>query len=83
MKYVAIYDRHGSIVSLIAGPPDGPPMVIALEAGQQATEVDLAESGLDFTTIETERAALEALARMRVEVKGGEARLVRRRVESG
>jgi hypothetical protein len=77
MRYVAIHDRHGSISTLIAGSDDGPPLTVALVSGQQATEVNPEEIGLDFAKFDTEEAALDALNALRVDVEFS-ARLVRR-----
>jgi hypothetical protein len=77
MRHIAIHDQKGSISALIACPPDGPPMTVALGPGQQTTEVDLAESGLDILAVETEEAAREALATFRVDMRR-ESRVVRR-----
>jgi hypothetical protein len=52
-------------------------MVVPLDAGQQLTEVDLRETGLDLSAVESEEMAVKALADFRVESKR-EARLVRR-----
>jgi hypothetical protein len=76
MRHLAIHDKRGAIAVLIAGPDDGPPMTVALQPGQEATEVDLAESGLDLSAFKTERDAVEALAAFRVDVRR-EGRLVR------
>jgi len=77
MRHIAIHDRHGTVVTLIAGPPDGPPGPVADLAGHEATEVDVEESGIDFSAFESEESAIKALTTLRVEVER-KARLVRR-----
>jgi hypothetical protein len=77
MRYVAIHDQRGKIASLISGPNDGPPATLALEPGQEATEVDLTHTGLEVSAFETEEGAIKALDALRVDVRR-EAKLVRR-----
>ena len=69
MRYVAVHDSHGSIAALIEGPEDGPPMVVRLDPGQEATEVDIAASPLDRSSFDTEEGAMRALADFYVDVK--------------
>jgi hypothetical protein len=77
MRHIAIHDRHGTVVTLIAGPPDGPPGPIALLPGHEATEVDIGQSGLDLSAFESEESAIKALSTLRVDLER-KARLVRR-----
>jgi hypothetical protein len=77
MRHFAIHDHRGTIATLIAGPSDAPPMVRVVEPGYEVTEVNLAESGLDPSSFDTEEAVIKALGEVRVDVRR-EGRLVRR-----
>jgi len=77
MRHIAVHDRHGTVITLIAGPRDGPPAPVTHLPGHEATEVDVGKSGLDLSSFESEESAIEALGTLRVELER-KARLVRR-----
>jgi hypothetical protein len=83
VRVAAVHDSAGYIVSLLAGPSDGPRMGMELEPWQYVHEVDIPDLTLDADDSDLHRGLNYVMENFRVELPPGvddapTARLIKR-----
>lgn len=71
MRVVAVHDAVGNIISLVAGPSDGPRMHMDLEPGQYVHAIDVPNLTLKADDADLHRSLNDVMENYRVDVPPG------------